>query len=80
MFKNLLVRRAVRHALVANALVMACAATQAAEDNITEIVVTGSRIARPGGRSVDAGPDHQRRSIAEQGAPNIADIFKSCRR
>ena len=75
MFKNLLVRRAVRHALVANALVMACAATQAAEEPIAEIVVTGSRIARP---DIEASTPVQvlsGQAIDMQGSQNISDIL-----
>ena len=76
MFKNVLVRRAVRHALVANALVvMACAAAQAAEEPIAEIVVTGSRIARP---DIEASTPVQvlsGQAIDMQGSPNVSDIL-----
>jgi iron complex outermembrane recepter protein len=75
MFKNLLVRRAVRHALVVNALVMACATVQAAEEPIAEIVVTGSRIARP---DIEASTPVQvlsSQAIDMQGSQNISDIL-----
>src|SRR5688572_6840049 len=75
MFKNLLVRRAVRHALVANALVMACATVQAAQEPIAEIVVTGSRIARP---DIEASTPVQvlsGQAIDMQGSPNVSDIL-----
>jgi iron complex outermembrane receptor protein len=75
MFKNLLVRRAVRHALVANALVMACATVQAAEEPIAEIVVTGSRIARP---DIEASTPVQvlsSQAIDMQGSQNVSDIL-----
>ncbi|MGH8237905.1 MAG: TonB-dependent receptor plug domain-containing protein, partial [Steroidobacteraceae bacterium] len=75
MFKNLLIRRAVRHALLANAVVMACATVQAAEEPIAEIVVTGSRIARP---EIEASTPVQVISdemIDQQGSPNVADIL-----
>jgi iron complex outermembrane receptor protein len=75
MFQNLLVRRAVRHALIANALVLACAATQAAEEPIAEIVVTGSRIARP---DIEASTPVQvlsGQAIDMQGSQNVSDIL-----
>ena len=75
MFKNLLIRRAVRHALLANAVVMVCATVQAAEEPIAEIVVTGSRIARP---EIEASTPVQVISdemIDQAGSPNVADIL-----
>ena len=74
MFQNVLVRRAVRHALLANALVLACATVQAADEPIDEIVVTGSRIARP---EIEASTPVQvlsSQAIDMQGSQNIADI------
>ncbi len=75
MFKNLLVRRAVRHALLANAIVMTCATVQAADEPIAEIVVTGSRIARP---EIEASTPVQvlsSQAIDMQGSQNISDIL-----
>jgi iron complex outermembrane recepter protein len=76
MLKNVFVRRAVRHALLANAIAIACATAQAAEDPaITEVVVTGSRIARP---DIEASTPVQvvsSQAIDMQGSQNIADII-----
>lgn len=73
---NVFVRRAVRHALLANAIVvMACATVQAAEQPITEVVVTGSRISRP---DIEASTPVQvvsSQAIDMQGSQNIADII-----
>lgn len=83
MSMNPSLRRAVRGALFLSTqailFVTLPAAVQAAEDaeeQITEIVVTGSRIARP---EIEASTPVQiisAESIAEQGAPNIADILQ----
>jgi iron complex outermembrane recepter protein len=75
MFNNLLVRRAVRHALLVNAIVMTCATAQAAEDPIAEVVVTGSRIARPDLEASTPVQVISSESIDQQGSPNIADIL-----
>ena len=75
MLKNVLVRRAVRYALLANALAIACATVQAAEEPIAEIVVTGSRIARP---DIEASTPVQvlsSQAIDMQGSQNVADII-----
>ena len=75
MLKNVLVRRAVRYALLANALAMTCATVQAAEEPIAEIVVTGSRIARP---DIEASTPVQvlsSQAIDMQGSQNVADII-----
>jgi iron complex outermembrane recepter protein len=75
MLKNLLVRRAVRHALVASTFVTACATAQAAEEPIAEIVVTGSRIARP---DIEASTPVQvlsGQAIDMQGSQNVSDIL-----
>lgn len=84
MSMNTTLRRAVRSALflgTTTALyMMASPAVQAAEgedkDDITEIVVTGSRIARP---DIEASTPVQiinAEAITGQGAPNIADILQ----
>jgi iron complex outermembrane receptor protein len=75
MLKNVLVRRAVRYGLLANALAMTCATVQAAEEPIAEIVVTGSRIARP---DIEASTPVQvlsSQAIDMQGSQNVADII-----
>jgi iron complex outermembrane recepter protein len=75
MLKNVLVRRAVRYALLANAIAMTCATVQAAEEPITEVVVTGSRIARP---DIEASTPVQvlsGQAIDMAGSQNIADII-----
>lgn len=80
---NTTIRRAVRCALflgTTTVLYAASPAVQAAEeegkDKITEIVVTGSRIARP---EIEASTPVQiinAEAITAQGAPNIADILQ----
>jgi iron complex outermembrane receptor protein len=75
MLKNVLVRRAVRYALLANTIALTCATVQAAEEPITEVVVTGSRIARP---DVEASTPVQvlsGQAIDMAGSQNIADII-----
>src|SRR5688500_7823927 len=80
MSRNSTIRRAVRCALFVSTTtvlyVMSSPPVQAAEGNITEIVVTGSRIARP---EVEASTPVQiinAEAITGQGAPNIADILQ----
>lgn len=76
---NPCLRRAIHCALVAGGASLVSAvplAVQAAEAEVTEVVVTGSRIARP---EIEASTPVQiinAESIAEQGAPNIADILQ----
>lgn len=72
-------RRAVRCALLTNTVAAIAAVvtspTQAAEDPIAEVVVTGSRIARP---DVEATVPVQIISgelVQEQGSPNVSDIL-----
>lgn len=81
MSMNKSIRRAVRCALSAGAVSVVCAtlplAANAAESEIIEVVIaTGSRIARP---EIEASTPVQvinSQAIAEQGAPNIADILQ----
>lgn len=78
MSTNPCLRRAIHCALVTGGMSLAAAplAVQAAEAEITEVVVTGSRIARP---EIEASTPVQiinAESIAEQGAPNVADILQ----
>ena len=80
MSMNTSIRHAVRCALFAGTVSVVSAtlslAANAAESEITEVVVTGSRIARP---EIEASTPVQvinSAAIAEQGAPNIADILQ----
>jgi iron complex outermembrane receptor protein len=72
-------RRAVRCALFAGSVSVVSATLSfaaAPEEDITEVVVTGSRIARP---DIEASTPVQiinAEAIAEQGAPNVADILQ----
>ncbi len=79
MANHILVRRAVRTALLFGAAVSVAAPISpslAAEDeSITEVVVTGSRIARPDIESSTPVQVLSGEAILEQGAPNIADIL-----
>lgn len=77
---NTSIRRAVRCALFAGTVSVVSAtlplAANAAESEITEVVVTGSRISRP---EIEASTPVQvisSEAIARQGAPNIADILQ----
>lgn len=72
------IQRAIRFALLtsaASSLSALAPSAQAAEDQIAEVVVTGSRIARP---ELEASTPVQVISseiIQQQGSPNIADIL-----
>jgi iron complex outermembrane recepter protein len=72
------IQRAIRFALLtsaASAFGALAPSAQAAEDQIAEVVVTGSRIARP---ELEASTPVQiisSEAIQEQGSPNIADIL-----
>jgi outer membrane receptor protein involved in Fe transport len=70
MLKNVLVRRAVRYALLANTIALTCATVQAAEEPITEVVVHRLAHCAPRHRSLDAGagaqrPGHRHGGLAE---------------
>lgn len=80
MSMNTSIRRAVRCALFVGAVAAVSitlpVAVNAAEEDIAEVVVTGSRIARP---DIEASTPVQiinAEAITGQGAPNIADILQ----
>ena len=77
MSSNRSVRRAVRCALVSGAAVAVAGVLPAwAAEEVENVVVTGSRIARPDIEATVPVQIISSEAIAEQGSPNIADILQ----